>query len=48
MSDEGSKILKSAITKLMDGKDLSREESRLVMTEIMQNKAFQLILCLFG
>ena len=39
MSDEGSKILKSAITKLMDGKDLSREESRLVMTEIMQNKA---------
>ena len=39
MSEEGSKILKSAITKLMDGKDLSREESRLVMTEIMQSKA---------
>ncbi len=39
MSEEGSKILKSAITKLMDGKDLSRDESRLVMTEIMHNKA---------
>lgn len=39
MQDEGSKILKSAISKLMDGKDLSREESRLVMTEIMQNRA---------
>ena len=39
MNEEGSKILKSAILKLMDGKDLSREESRLVMTEIMQNRA---------
>lgn len=36
---EGSKILKSAISKLMDGKDLSRDESRLVMNEIMEDKA---------
>lgn len=36
---EGSKIVKSAITKLMDGKDLSREESRIVMNEIMENRA---------
>lgn len=39
MQNEGSKILKSVISKLMDGKDLTRDESRLVMTEIMQNRA---------
>lgn len=39
MAVEGSRILQSAISKLMDGKDLSREDSRLVMTEIMENRA---------
>jgi anthranilate phosphoribosyltransferase len=39
MAEEGSKILKTAIARLMEGKDLSRDESRLVMTEIMYNHA---------
>ncbi len=36
---EGSAVLRDAISKLMEGRDLSREESRLVMKEIMEKKA---------
>ena len=36
---EGSPVLKSVIAKLMEGKDLTRDESRLVMNEIMEDKA---------
>lgn len=36
---KGSEIVKNAIKKLMDGKDLSRTESRLVMNDIMDNRA---------
>ncbi|HHJ52327.1 MAG TPA: anthranilate phosphoribosyltransferase [Caldithrix abyssi] len=38
-ASEGSQVLREAIAKLMEGRDLSREESRLVMREIMEKKA---------
>lgn len=38
-NNEGSKIVKDAIARLMSNKDLSREESREVMTAMMKNQA---------
>ncbi|MBD3225588.1 MAG: anthranilate phosphoribosyltransferase, partial [Caldithrix sp.] len=38
-NSKGSIIVKNAISRLMDGQNLTREESRSVMNEIMQQKA---------